>query len=74
MDKQDKMFGREVSILTYIERCHSLEGIIFEAREALKYYKDGDDRESGYMCRAEVWLKKWDKSWDEIYKEIDKKI
>ena len=64
------MVGKKITMLDMIQRQDKLEGIIFELREALKYYAVADktqEFDGGWSARKI--LKKWDIPWDKIYEE-----
>lgn len=70
--KQNKMHPKVVNHLTFINRLHHLEGIIFEMRETLKYYASNEVFSKDSKAAQKI-LDKYNKTWSEIYDEIDNK-
>lgn len=78
---KNSMEGKRITTLDFILREHVLQGIIFDLKDALKYYAESDiywdspniDFEPGGKIAADI-LKQYDKSFDELYAEKEKEM
>lgn len=83
---KESIEGKEIGALHFIHRIHSLECIIFDLKNVLKYYADdytyyGMGGGHGYTDaaiqndfgkKAKNILEKHKKTWTELYDEVDK--